>query len=182
MTADSALAAARGHFEAGRRVEMGGLADDLGVNRATLYRWVGSRDTLLGTLVWERMERGLRNADRRAAAGRGGTTRLAALLRGLFAGADLKSPVRAFVEAEPAAAMRVMTTGRVHEQLIDFFARVVDEEAAAGTMAPRYPSRQIAELVVKTGEAVFWFDVASGRGLDEANMMVLLDALCSPSA
>jgi AcrR family transcriptional regulator len=181
VTADSALAAARGLFDAGQRVEMGRLAGDLGVNRATLYRWIGSRDALLGALVWERMERGLIRADARASrAGLGGTARLAGMLTGLFAGADRKTPVRAFVEAEPVAAMRVMTTGPVHEQLIERFARVIDEESAAGSIAPRYPSRQIAELVVKTGEAVFWFDVASGRGLDEANMRVLLEALCAP--
>ncbi len=183
MNADSALDAAREIFRDGRRVEMGALAEVLGVNRATLYRWIGSRDALLGALVWERMDQGLRNAARRAdSAGVVGTARLAAQLSGLFAGADLKSPVRTFVSNEPVAAMRVMTTGHVHEQLIDHFARLIDEETIAGTMSPRYPSGQIAELVVKTGEAVFWFDVASGRGLDQANMLVLLDALCAPTA
>lgn len=179
----SALDAARAEFEAGRRVEMGALAERLRVNRATLYRWVGSRDDLLATLVWERMERGLRAADRRVArARRRGTDRIAAMLVGLFAGADQASAVRAFVETEPTTAMRVMTTGAVHDRLIGWFADVIDDETAAGALAPRYPSRQIAELVVKTGEAVFWFDVASGRGLDAANMRVLLEALCSPVA
>lgn len=181
VTADAALDAARGHFGAGRRVEMGALAEELGVNRATLYRWIGSRDALLGALVWERMARGLHGADRRAGVdGVVGVQRLATLLTGLFAGADVTSPIRSFVEAEPAAAMRVMTTGHVHEQLIEHFARVIDEERDADTMTPRYPSRQIAELVVKTGEAVFWFDVASGRGVDQENLLVLLEALCSP--
>lgn len=181
VTADAALDAARGHFEAGRRVEMGALAAELGVNRATLYRWIGSRNALLGVLVWEWMARGLRGAGRRADAdGVVGVARLAELLIGLFAGANVNSPIRSFVEAEPAAAMRVMTTGAVHEQLIEHFAGVIDEERSAGTITPRYPSRQIAGLVVKTGEAVFWFDVASGRGVDEENLLVLLDALCSP--
>lgn len=181
VTADDALAAARRLFEAGDRVEMGVLSDSLGVNRATLYRWVGSRDALLATLLWERMERGLGGAERRAAeAGLHGTARLGALLSGLFAGAGRRSPVRRLVDDEPTAAMRVMTKGTVHENLIAWFATVIDEEAAAGHIAPRYPSPQIAELVVKTGEAVFWFDVASGRGLDQANMAVLLEALCSP--
>jgi AcrR family transcriptional regulator len=183
VTADSALAAARALFDAGRRVEMGPLAESLGVNRATLYRWVGSRDALLGALVRERIDRGLAAADARARrAGRTGTARLAVLLTALFAGAGRTSPVRAFVDSEPAAAMRVMTTGPVHDRLIERFAGLIDDEAAAGSLAPRYPSRQIAELIVKTGEAVFWFDVTSGRGLDQANMLVLLDALCSPTS
>lgn len=28
------------------------------------------------------------------------------------------------------------------------------------------------------GEAVFWFDVLSGRGVERDNLVVLLDALC----
>lgn len=182
VNARAAVELARAHFAIGERVEMGPLADQLGVNRATLYRWVGSRDALLSELVWERMERGLRRGERLASRrGSAGTARLTVLLTGLFAGADAGSPVRSFVTAEPAAAMRVMTTGVVHERLIGWFADAIDEEADAGRLSPRYPAVQIAELIVKTGEAVFWFDVASGRGVDQANMTVLLDALCSPT-
>jgi AcrR family transcriptional regulator len=32
----------------GRRLDMQGLADELGVSRATLFRHVGSREALLG--------------------------------------------------------------------------------------------------------------------------------------
>lgn len=181
MAHESAISAARAVFEAGDRVEMNALAERLGVDRTTLYRWVGSRDTLLGELVWERVERGLERGDRHASrGGKRGTDRLAVLLDGLFSGADAASPVRVLVTDEPAAAMRVMTAGVVHDRLIAWFTQVVDEETAAGRIAPRFPSGQIAELIVKTGEAVFWFDVASGRGLDRANMAVLLEALCSP--
>lgn len=37
---------------AGRRVDMQVLADELGVNRVTLYRWVGSREQLLTEVLW----------------------------------------------------------------------------------------------------------------------------------
>lgn len=182
MSRSSVVDHARRAFARGERVEMGVLAEQAGVNRATVYRWVGTRDALLAELVWERMAAGLDRADRRAASeGVHGTERVAALLVGLFSGAGRRSPVRRFVDQEPAVAMRVMTTGPVHERLIDRFAAVIDEEAAAGTLAPRYPATQVAELIVKTGEAVFWFDVASGRGVDRGNMAVLLDALCSPT-
>ena len=31
---------------------MSALADELGVNRVTLYRWIGSRDRLLVEVIW----------------------------------------------------------------------------------------------------------------------------------
>nr|MBP6691445.1 hypothetical protein [Xanthomonadales bacterium] len=37
---------------AGERVEVGALAAQLGIGRATAFRWVGSRELLLGEVVW----------------------------------------------------------------------------------------------------------------------------------
>src|SRR5690349_13657920 len=47
-----ALRLARRAWLAGRPVDMGALAEELGVGRATLYRWVGSKEKLLGEVVW----------------------------------------------------------------------------------------------------------------------------------
>ncbi|SEL54363.1 hypothetical protein SAMN04515665_11458 [Blastococcus sp. DSM 46786] len=41
------LRLARRRLLSGERLEMSSLAADLGVNRVTLYRWVGSRERLL---------------------------------------------------------------------------------------------------------------------------------------
>ncbi len=169
-------------FARGERVEMGALADRLGVNRVTLFRWVGNREALLAELLWERLERGLRRADERARrSGKQGTERLAAVLLDVFAAAGTGSVERDFAERESALAMRVMTSGPVHERLIDWFAAAIDEEVAAGRLAPIHPTRQVADIVIKSGEAVFWFGMASGRGVDRENVEVILSALCPPT-
>ena len=49
---------------------MSALADELGVNRVTLYRWVGSREQLLVEIVWSLGSRTLANCDRRTRARR----------------------------------------------------------------------------------------------------------------
>ena len=49
---DDALSLAREQFLLPERVDMSTLADELGVNRVTLYRWFGSRDRLLVEVVW----------------------------------------------------------------------------------------------------------------------------------
>ena len=40
---------------------MSGLAEDLGVSRVTLYRWVGSREHLLVEVIWSLGRRTLDN-------------------------------------------------------------------------------------------------------------------------
>jgi AcrR family transcriptional regulator len=44
------------------------LARELGVNRVTLYRWVGSREQLLVAVIWSLAERTLENLDARTRA------------------------------------------------------------------------------------------------------------------
>src|ERR1700761_7534630 len=51
-----AFRVARRWFMAGRRIEMQELAAGLGVNRATLFRWVGGRDALLREILWSLAE------------------------------------------------------------------------------------------------------------------------------
>jgi hypothetical protein len=60
-TALNAFRLARRKFLAAERVDMSALAYELGVNRATLYRWVGSRDQLLVEIIWSPGERTLEN-------------------------------------------------------------------------------------------------------------------------
>ena len=67
-TALDAFKLARRWFLAGRRIDMSALADELGVNRVTLYRWVGSREQLLVEVVWSVPRRTL-EVDRRARGG-----------------------------------------------------------------------------------------------------------------
>ena len=52
----AAFRIAREWFLAGRRIEMRELAAELGVNRATLFRWVGNRDDLLAEILWSLAE------------------------------------------------------------------------------------------------------------------------------
>src|SRR3954451_17803218 len=56
-TAADALRLARRRFLAPERIDVSALADELGVNRVTLYRWFGSRDQLLVETIWSLAER-----------------------------------------------------------------------------------------------------------------------------
>lgn len=55
--AERATRLARDAFVAGERLDVGRLAEELGVNRVTLYRWIGTRDALLVEVLWRLAER-----------------------------------------------------------------------------------------------------------------------------
>src|ERR687898_255758 len=65
-----ALRLARRRWFAGERIDMGGLARELGISRATLYSWVGSKERLIGEVLWSFAEQGVQQA-REAATGSG---------------------------------------------------------------------------------------------------------------
>jgi hypothetical protein len=58
-----ALLAARRRFQSGERIDRTALATELGVNRVTLYRWVGSREQLLVEVIWSLAARTLAGID-----------------------------------------------------------------------------------------------------------------------
>jgi AcrR family transcriptional regulator len=53
---------ARQKWRGGERVDMSALARELGINRVTLYRWVGSREQLLVEVIWNLTNHNLTNA------------------------------------------------------------------------------------------------------------------------
>src|SRR3954469_9478502 len=55
---------ARREFLSAERIDMSALAEELGVNRVTLYRWVGSREQLLVEVGWSLGTRTLEKVDR----------------------------------------------------------------------------------------------------------------------
>jgi len=55
----NAYALARKKYLAGERIDLGQMADELGINRVTLYRWVGTRDGLILEVIWRLTEQTL---------------------------------------------------------------------------------------------------------------------------
>ncbi|MCW2968429.1 MAG: TetR family transcriptional regulator, partial [Solirubrobacteraceae bacterium] len=65
-TALDAFLLARRKFLAGDRIDMSAIALEMGVNRVTLYRWVGSREKLLVEVIWSLGSRTLANEAKRS--------------------------------------------------------------------------------------------------------------------
>jgi len=51
VTAMDAFKLARSKWLAGERLDVGRIAQELGVGRATVFRWVGTRENLYGEVI-----------------------------------------------------------------------------------------------------------------------------------
>ncbi len=100
--------AAAAAFAAGERLDMRSLARHAGVGRATLYRRAGNREQLLDAVIWWRA-RQLLVRQVQGTASLAGVTRIAAVLSGVLRAVERDRPLRAFLAADPEAALRILT-------------------------------------------------------------------------
>ena len=98
-------------YVSGQRLDMQSLARRAGVGRATLYRRAGNREQLLDEVLWWRARR-LLVRQVQATAALAGVARIAAVIGGVLAAVERDKPLRAFLESDPEAAMRILTGTR----------------------------------------------------------------------
>jgi hypothetical protein len=158
MAATDALTAARRTFLRGERVEMGALADELGVSRVTLHRWVGNRDALLGAIVWSLAEPALRAAQE--ATRTRGATRIADIAGRYLQGAHEAPWLRAFLAREREIALRVLTTDRscLQRNTVAATKALLESERIRAPM----DLDDLAYIVVRIGESFLYTDVITG--------------------
>lgn len=135
------------------------LALELGIGRATLYRWWRSREVVIGEVIWRIMTEAIDRIDARSR-GRG----QARLVRNFGRFADTVrtfEPLVKFVSAEPDYALRVLTSrfSVVQGRLI---ALTAAELAALPDIDPNIDVRDLAYTIVRVGESFIWSDMITG--------------------
>lgn len=158
------LAAALDRYLHGRRIDVRAIAAELGLGRATIYRWFGSREILVGETVALAAEPLFAEA-RAGADGSGGAALLDTfdrINRGL---ADAPA-LRSFLELE-RDALRILTSsgGIVQPRAVATIRRFVEDEVRAGTYDPPVDPSTLAYAIVRLAEAFLFNDAtAAMRG------------------
>jgi AcrR family transcriptional regulator len=157
---------ARRRFLAAERIDMSALAEELGVNRVTLYRWVGSRDQLLVEVIWSLGSRTLELADDRVEA-KGGE-RIVQTITGFLDDVISNAGMRRWLAEEGELAMRLLTrrdTG-FQTRLIDAVHSLLKEEADAGRLDLPVDLEEVAYVIVRLIESYTYLDLIRGEEPD----------------
>ncbi|HEY1510637.1 MAG TPA: QsdR family transcriptional regulator [Solirubrobacteraceae bacterium] len=156
------LRAVQEQYVNGQRVDVTVVARRLGVGRATIYRWFGSREALLGEVIAGQLEQLI-------AAKRRQVTRRGAL--GLLEAFDLinrslaKSlALQRLLEQERNVAMRLLTAsdGVVQPRAVACVEAMIAAEVADGTFDPPADPQTLAYAIVRLAEAFLYNDAAIG--------------------
>jgi AcrR family transcriptional regulator len=161
-----ALRLARRKWLAGERLDMGALAKALGVSRATLYSWVGSRERLIGEVIWSLAENGLRQATD-AARGEGAEYVVDVVERFATLNASFE-PLRRFIEQDPELALRILTSkkGPVQDRMIAAARELLAAQVEAGKLTLPLDIDTLAYLLIRVNESFIYSDVIAGSEPD----------------
>jgi AcrR family transcriptional regulator len=175
----TAFEIARRWFLESRRLEMQELAAELGVNRATLFRWVGSRDQLLAEVIWSVCQPTMAAAATQAK-GRG-AKRIASFMRHFASEVNSATFFTAFLQREPERALRILTTraGSFQARVVAGVQVELEKEISAGRMDPPLPVHDLALLIVRIGETFVYTNMITGEPPEAAKVEQATMALLS---
>ena len=153
----------------GRRLEMQGLADELGCSRVTLFRNIGTREQLLAEALWLLTEHTLQLAARRWEAERCegelysiGTGRHINML------VSRSAALHTLLGQEPALTIKVLTDpkGRVQTGVVAFVEATLRRDMAEHDYVPIADPADLAFALVRLGESFLYADVLAARTPD----------------
>lgn len=176
----SVLAQARDMIAANERLDMARLSAELGVDRTTLFRWVGNRDQLLLEVIWSVVEPLLLECV--TAAEGTGSAYLARVL-GLWVEKAHRSPeLQAVVSRDPERALRLLATrdGGLHGRLVESVEKLLRQERAGGCLPHPVALDELAEILVRTASSWVWTDLITGDPPDPIGLQVAVGLLLRP--
>ena len=157
---------ARKKWLAGERVDVGKIAAELGVGRATVFRWVGTRERLYGEICSELFGKEL---ERAVASARGsGLARVLDTIDRLLRSLAAAAPLRRFVAEDPEFALRVLTSkaSPVQYRCTQAIRALLDERALASKTPLALPADELAYIIVRITESFLYRDVLTGAEAD----------------
>lgn len=182
-TALDAFRLARRTFLAGDRVDMQTLARSLDVDRATVYRWVGSREQLLTEILWSLIEPTIANL-RTAHCHAGppavpGQSPAAAVITGTVRAVIANPGMQRFLDREGDLALRLLTTraSGFETRLIALVAGLVRQEAEAGRLITVVPVDDLPYVLVRIMESYIYLSLITGEHPDPDRAARVINAL-----
>ena len=167
-TALDAFKLARRRFFAGERVDMSSIAAEIGVNRVTLYRWVGTREQLLTEVIWSLAQRTL-DLERARAIPTTGGERVAQIVAGFIDAVINNEGWRRQIAEEGELTMRLLTRseGGFQPRMIAAFRALLAEEAGIGSHADvRVDLDDLAYAVARIAESYVYRELITGQPPD----------------
>jgi AcrR family transcriptional regulator len=155
-TREEVLGRVTEEFLACRRIDVQAIAVECGVARATVYRWFGSRDRLIGEAMLGVVSR--RIAEARGLVGGHGAGALLDTLDVVYRGLSAAPHVRHFIDQDRQTALPLMTSssGALHPRMVEIVKGLIDDEVQGGHYEPPTDTAALAYVLVRLTEGMLF--------------------------
>lgn len=153
---------ARQWFIGAKRIELQKLALELGISRATAYRWAGSAEQLVGHVLASLVDDTFKQIAQRTNS-RGSEKVLEVLEQGMRYAHDFK-PLQKFLAKDAQLGLKIVASKHspVQERTIANLQQLLDEEVSAGHMTLPVESRVMAYALTRIVESFLYADLITG--------------------
>jgi len=145
----------------GERVDLRAIAAQLGLGRTTIYRWFGSREGLLGEVLFRAAEPIVDEA--RAQATGSGAAALLDTFDRINRALATAPALGQFLERE-RDGLRIITTSAagVQPRMVEKITSLIEAEVRAGTYSPPVEAAILGYAIVRLAEAFLFNDAVHG--------------------
>jgi AcrR family transcriptional regulator len=176
---DAVLAAATRRYLAGRRLDMSEIAVELGIGRATLYRWAGKHDDVLAEVLADQTERLFRHTV--VDDGRSGADRVLAVLDGFMRSVLGSAPLQALTARDPVLFLRLATMpGAIEARSTALIAEVIEQEQRAGRLRVALPATVLGQSIVRIADSFLYRHLLGAGEPDISSALDLVALLLRP--
>jgi AcrR family transcriptional regulator len=169
---------------------MQALARALDVDRATVYRWVGSRDQLLAEILWSLIDPTIANLRKThchpgqpAVPGSSPAvpdqSPAAAVITRTVRAVIANPGIQRFLDREGDLALRLLTTkaSDFEARLVALIADLVSEETSAGRLTAAVPMDDLPYVLVRIMESYIYLGLITGEHPDPDRAARVINAL-----
>lgn len=176
-TPQDLLALAMDWWMKGERFDIGHMAQELGVSRATVFRWVGTRELLYGEVLSSLFAEALDTA-RRESRGEGAEL-ITDITQRLLHFIVEDEPLRRFVQQDPEYAMRVLMSksSTVEQRNAASVRAALEDGVRAGHIRPAMDLDALAYVIIRIGESFLYRDAITGDPPDVESALTAIRIL-----
>lgn len=168
-----------GTFMGEGRIDMSAMARELDINRATLYRWVGSREQFLVEMIWFMTIQTLDRLERENDST--GSERIVELTIGFSEQVIANPGMKHWLATEGESAMALLTRSGAGYQprLIAWTERLIEREIEAGNMSlpAGVDAYELAYVIERVMGGYIYLDLITGEQPDARRAEPLLEML-----
>lgn len=173
---------ARQWFIGARRIELQKLAMELGISRATAYRWAGSAEQLVGNVLASLVDDTYKRIAQRTNS-TGSERVLEVLERGMHFAYEFQ-PLRQFLARDAQLGLRIVASkhGPVQERTVANLQQLLEEEVDAGHMTLPVEPSVMAYALTRIIESFLYADLITGATPDIENASRILKLMLRQDA